>query len=180
MNIWGLLLRVCGWKVDITVPYRGKCVICVAPHTSNWDFPLGFAAWRSVGRKASFLMKEDWFFFPLGYLFRAMGGIPVPRERGSDLSGTIVRRFASSRRLNLAVTPEGTRSARSEWRKGFLRIARDAGVPVQLGVIDYASRTVSVCGEFTPVPDIEADLRRVKDFYASMGAAARYPHKFLT
>ena len=27
-----------GWQVEMTVPYRDKCIICVAPHTSNWDF----------------------------------------------------------------------------------------------------------------------------------------------
>ncbi len=63
-----------------------RSVICVAPHTSNWDFVLGKLAYASVGRKAGFLMKESWFFFPLGYFFRAMGGIPVPRKGKTDHS----------------------------------------------------------------------------------------------
>ena len=36
-----LLLRIIGWRVAITVPNYPKCIICVAPHTSNWDFILG-------------------------------------------------------------------------------------------------------------------------------------------
>ena len=36
------LLRWFGWKLG---PHEGvelpKCVICVAPHTSNWDFVVG-------------------------------------------------------------------------------------------------------------------------------------------
>ena len=68
MNIWGRLLKWSGWKVSVTAPRRDKCVICVAPHTSNWDFILGLAAYRSLGRKANFLMKEFWFSSLLIYI----------------------------------------------------------------------------------------------------------------
>lgn len=70
-----------GWSVDISVPDFPKAIICVAPHTSNWDFIMGELAIRSVGRKAGFMMKSSWFFFPLGYLLRAIGGVPVHRGR---------------------------------------------------------------------------------------------------
>ncbi|MDE6294686.1 MAG: acyltransferase, partial [Muribaculaceae bacterium] len=76
MNIWGSLLKMFGWSVDITVARRDKCVICVAPHTSNYDFILGLAAYRSLGREANFLMKKFWFFFPLSILLKHFGGIP--------------------------------------------------------------------------------------------------------
>lgn len=81
MNLSKWILRIAGWKVIITEPDYPKCIICVAPHTSNWDFILGELAITSVGRRAGFLMKESWFFFPLGYFFRAIGGIPVPRKK---------------------------------------------------------------------------------------------------
>jgi len=64
MNLAGLILRAAGWHVNITVPPYPRSVICVAPHTSNWDFVLGKLAYASVGRKAGFLMKETWFFIP--------------------------------------------------------------------------------------------------------------------
>ena len=56
--------------MDISAQRRDKCVICVAPHTSNWDFILGLFAYKSLGREANFLMKEFWFFFPLNILLR--------------------------------------------------------------------------------------------------------------
>lgn len=180
MNLWGRLLRMFGWQVRVTVPYRQKCIVCVAPHTSNWDFPLGYAAWHALGRKASFLMKETWFFFPLGYLLHAMGGIPVPRGKNGNLSQTLVRRFDNTSRLNLAVTPEGTRSPRADWRRGFLFIAAEAKVPVQLGVIDYLHKCVRVTDEFQPTGDVEADMKRIKLYYSGMAEVARYPDKFLT
>lgn len=110
MNLAGLILRAAGWHVNITVPPYPRSVICVAPHTSNWDFVLGKLAYASVGRKAGFLMKESWFFFPLGYFFRAMGGIPVPRKgKNGSLVNLMVEKFKASKSLSIAITPEGTR-----------------------------------------------------------------------
>ena len=107
MNLWGRLLKIFGWKVDITAPRRDKCVICVAPHTSNWDFIIGLAAYRSLGRDANFLMKKSWFFFPLGSIFRAFGGIPVDRRHGGTLTEAVVEMFRTRPYVNLAVTPKG-------------------------------------------------------------------------
>lgn len=180
MNIWGLLLKRFRWEVGITAPKRDKCVICVAPHTSNWDFILGLAAYRSLGREANFLMKEFWFFFPLKYLLRALGGIPVARaNKGSTgLTTQIIDDFRKRGYLNLAITPEGTRSATAQWHSGFLRIASGAGVPVQLGVIDYLHRRIIIDDEFMPTGDIEADMARVKAYYAPLKDVARYPDRF--
>ena len=179
MNIWGLALKFFGWKVDITAPRRDKCIICVAPHTSNWDFILGLAAYRSLGRKANFLMKEFWFFFPLKYLLKYFGGIPVPsRNKKSNLTEEIVKKFESSDYINLAVTPEGTRSRVEKWRTGFLYISYGAKVPIQLGVIDYKNKDIIIRDEFIPSGDIDADMRYVKEYYANFPDAAKYPDKF--
>ena len=61
----------------VDVPDYPKCVICVAPHTSNWDFFIGKLAYLSIGRYAGFMMKKEWFFPPLGSLLKSMGGVPV-------------------------------------------------------------------------------------------------------
>lgn len=180
MNLWKGLLKICGWRVDITAPRRDKCVICVAPHTSNWDFLIGLFAYRSLGRKANFLMKEFWFFFPLKYLLRALGGIPVPKVRGSDLTANIISDFERRDYLNLAVTPEGTRSRVEQWRRGFLYIAYGAHVPVQLGIIDYAEGVVRINEEIELSGDVDADMARIKAYYSGWENSARYPDKFTT
>lgn len=180
MSVWKKVLDWAGWKVDITAPRRDKCVICVAPHTSNLDFILGLCAYRSLGRKANFLMKEFWFFFPLKYLLRALGGIPVPRKRGSDLTASIVADFNRRGYMNLAVTPEGTRSRTNRWRRGFLFIAYGAGVPLQLGVIDYRHKRIVIADEYTLTGDIDRDMEGIKQYYASYSDVARYPDKFTT
>ena len=179
MNLWGRILKWAGWRVDITAPRLDKCVICVAPHTSNWDFILGLAAYKSLGREANFLMKEFWFFFPLKYILKALGGIPVP-SKGSkgELTKDIIEKFDTLPYVNLAVTPEGTRSRREKWRTGFLYIAYGAKVPIQLGVIDYKHKTVYIREQFMPTGDVEKDMDYVKRFYADKADAARYPEKF--
>ena len=102
-----LILRMAGWTVKVTVPDYPKCIICEAPHTSNWDFILGKLAYASVGRKAGFLMKSTWFFFPMGAIFRSMGGVPVVRKMGgSSLVDTLVEQFKTTDKLVIAITPE--------------------------------------------------------------------------
>ena len=173
-----LILRMIGWRVEITVPNYPKCIICVAPHTSNWDFILGKLAYLSVGRKAGFLMKEAWFFFPLGLFFKAIGGIPVPKKRGSSLVDTIISQFNSVDEMCLAITPEGTRSRVSQWRSGFLHIAREAQVPILLGKFDFKHKHITIIDEFILSDDVEHDMKRIKNYYKD--ANARYPEKFCT
>lgn len=178
MNLASRILNAFGWKVSITVPDCPKSIICVAPHTSNWDFLWGKLAYASIGRKAGFLMKEFWFFWPLKYLLRAMGGIPVPRRRGGSLTDAIIEKFRDSERLNIAITPEGTRSRTSRWRTGFLRIATEAKVPVMLGVLDYERKLILIEDEFIPTGDFEADMRFIKRFYRPF--KGKHPKNFST
>lgn len=165
MSFSSFILKIFGWKVICTVPDYPKCIICVAPHTSNWDFVLGKFAYWSIGRHAGFLMKESWFFFPMKYLFKALGGIPVPRKRGSSLSDTIIKKFNTSENMTLAITPEGTRARVTEWRTGFLHIAYEAHIPIVLGAIDAAHKLIHLQKSFTPTGDMEADMRAIKDYY---------------
>ena len=152
-----------GWTVNITVPDYPKCIICVAPHTSNWDFVIGKLAYSSIGRTAGFLMKESWFFFPMGYIFRALGGIPVPRRRrtGKSLVEAVIEKFNSSTRMAIA---------------GFLRIAYGAHVPVLIGILDFSRKHVEMSQVFEPTGDMDADMRAVKNFYK--GAQGKKPDQF--
>lgn len=166
-----------GWTVNVTVPDYPKCIICVAPHTSNWDFILGKLTYASIGRKAGFLMKSSWFFFPLGLVFKWMGGVPVYRKnkRGS-LVDQLVERFNNSEHLSLAITPEGTRSRNPKWHTGFLQIAYRADVPILLGIIDYKNKKIMIEDVMKPTSDIQADLVAVQSIYNA--SQAKYPEKF--
>lgn len=168
--------RLLGWKTVITVPFYEKCVICAAPHTSNWDLLIGKLFYGSLGRRASFLMKKEWFFFPLNLVFKAMGGIPVNRGKKNSLVDQLARRFASCSRFNLAITPEATRKANPEWKKGFYYIALQAQVPIMLFGIDYPSKTITCTKAIVPSGNIEKDMREIKRYF--MQFTGRHPEYF--
>lgn len=174
----GKLLKWGGWTVNVGLPDFDKCVICVAPHTSNWDFIICELAYTSLGRKAGFLMKKDWFFFPLGYFFKAIGGVPVDRSRRTDLVEQIVEQFNACDKMTIAITPEATRKANPNWKTGFYRIAMGAGVPIVLAYLDFEKREVGIERTFTPTGDVEADMEEIKRYY--MKFAAKYKDKFVT
>lgn len=177
MNLAARILKTMGWTVHFSVPDFPKAIICVAPHTSNWDFIMGELAIRSVGRKAGFMMKSAWFFFPLGYFFKAIGGIPVHRgKKKGSLVDDMVHRFNSENRLVVAITPEGTRKRTSTWHTGFLRIAIEANIPVVLGAIDFRKKHIEVSEVFEPSGDIDADLRTVKNYYRPF--TGKHPDNF--
>jgi hypothetical protein len=68
----------------------------------------------------------------------------------------------------LAVTPEGTRSARPGWRTGFYRVAWQAGVPVGLASLDYGRREVRITTFMALTGDETADLQRIATVYAGV------------
>ena len=67
----------------------------------------------------------------------------------------------------LAITPEGTRSRTDYWKSGFYRIAVAGSLPVGLGYIDYATRTVGI----DTVRD--GDRRRSARFWTHSGVLRR-------
>ena len=57
-----LLYKHMGWRTNITVNHPCKYIICLAPHTSNWDFLIGQLYMRAEGLKVNFLMKKEGSF----------------------------------------------------------------------------------------------------------------------
>ncbi|MBP3228955.1 MAG: 1-acyl-sn-glycerol-3-phosphate acyltransferase [Bacteroidaceae bacterium] len=173
-----LLFGLLGWEEQVSVPRRAKCVIAVAPHTSNWDFIVGELYYAALGRHAGFLMKKDWFVGPLGALFRALGGIPVDRSRHGSMTDAIAQAAREADRFELAVTPEGTRKPVDRWKRGFYFIAQKAGLPIQLFAIDYRHKRIVCTREVVPSGDFERDWREIMDYYAQFEGCARRPGNF--
>lgn len=175
-NLARCLLEWHGWSLECSVVLPDKAVICIAPHTSNWDFVYGMLFKRALRLKVSFLMKKEWFSFPLGGFMRRLGGIPVDRSMHMSLTDAIAGEFMRRRTFYLAVTPEGTRSYNNRWKRGFYFIAQKAQVPIVLGYIDYAQKSVGFGSLFFPTGNVEADMAVIKDSYKAFGA--KYPEKF--
>lgn len=170
------ILRVKGWKMVLTELQPPKGVVCVAPHTSNWDFVIGKLAYWAAGRNASFLMKKSWFFFPLGGLFRAMGGVPIDRSKSKSVTQQMADIFNQKKEFHLAITPEGTRSLNDQWKMGFYYIALKAGIPIELAYIDYGRKEVGIKEVFQPTGNEKDDLKHIQEYYRNI--RAKFPEKF--
>lgn len=171
------ILKLMGWKIENILPDVPKCVIVVAPHTSNLDFIIGKLAYTSIGRTASFLIKKDWFFFPFNILFNSIGGIPVDRDRRTSITDKITVEFKNRDRFQLAITPEGTRKRTKRWKKGFYYIATKAEVPIVLVALDYGTKTVSFLDTFYPTGDADEDIATIRSKYNHI--EAKYPEQFV-
>lgn len=160
-----LLYKKMGWKLIITEPHPDKYIICLAPHTSNWDFILGQLYNTASGLKSNFLMKKEWFFWPLGVLFRKLGGIPVYRQKHMRMTDAMIQSAREATTFHLCITPEGTRSRTAEWKKGFYFIAQGAGIPILLYGIDYEKKLIQCTKTIVPSGNLEADMLEIKRYF---------------
>lgn len=170
------ILKLIGWKVSNIIPEIPKCVIAVAPHTSNFDFIIGKLAYTSLGRTANFLIKKSWFIFPFNIFFKSIGGIPVDRNRKTSVTDRLADEFKKRDSFQLAITPEGTRKRVKKWKKGFYFIALKAEVPIVLIALDYANKTVSFLDVFHPTGNFDEDIEIIKSKF--IGVQGKHPKQF--
>ena len=174
--------RVKGWKMVNDVPPDLKqYVIMAAPHTSNWDFIYALGCFHTIGLPIRFTIKEEWLRWPFKGFMQSIGALGInraPKEDGSRPSQTeaMVQLFTNHPELAMLVTPEGSRSKRDRWKTGFYHVAQQANVPILLGYMDYPKREAGVTALFYPTGDIEADLKKVMEFYDKI--TPRFPEKY--
>jgi len=158
------------------MPPESRFVAIVAPHTSNWDFPLCIFAMFAVGLRLTFLGKHTLFRFPVTGLLHWFGGEPLDRSTASGQVGTAIARFATQEPWVLGVSPEGTRKRVEPWKLGFYRIAVGARVPIVTVSLDYSRRLFTIAEPFRPTGREGDDLRELQSRFSK--AMALYPEKF--
>lgn len=162
--VWAL--QVGGWRFVGEAPDVPSCLVVFAPHTSNWDFVLLVLVRAASGKRVSYLAKHTLFRPPFGWLFRALGGIPVERDERHHLVDRIAEAFERPGGLWLAMAPEGTRKKTNHWKSGFYYIALKAKIPLLLTFVD-AGRKECGLGELVWLTgDVERDLAQIRAFYA--------------
>lgn len=171
-----ILYHLLGWEKTDTTSLPNKAILCVAPHTSNWDFIIGLLYSRAEGFKSNFLMKKEWFFWPLGGLFRHLGGIPVYRSKHTSMTDRLAEDIQKADRCLLCITPEGTRSRNAEWKKGFYFIALKAQIPIKLYALDYKKKAIISTRNINPSGDVDKDLTEIKQYYKNIHA--KHPANF--
>lgn len=165
---WGVL-RIFGWRFAGQMPNLPRFVVIVAPHTSNWDFPVGLAAKWALMLECRFWGKDALFRGPLGWFMRANGGIPVDRANRHAVVETTIDAFRTAPRMVLVLSPEGTRKKVTRWRSGFWHVAKGAGVPICCVAFDFPSRTIRLGPTVTAdEDDPEAGMRRLQGYFAGV------------
>ena len=155
----------CGWRLRGEFPDVSKCVVIAAPHSSNWDVIWGLLLKIGWRLDVKFIGKREAFFWPIGPVLKYFGGIPIDRKAAQGLVGEMTNLFAAHERLWLAIAPEGTRKKVKKWKSGFLRIAREAQVPILPAYFHYPEKTIGLGPLFHPSGDLDADMARIREFY---------------
>ena len=171
-----LLLRVMGFTVNVKEPIPPKFIIALAPHTSNWDFVIGNLYSRAMDIPCQFLMKKEWFIWPLGYIMKSLGGIPIDRSKRTRVTEQIAQTAREQDVFHLCITPEGTRKRNPEWKKGFYYIALMADIPILLYGLDYRRRLIECTKTVIPSGDIEKDMAEIKSYFKNYNG--KHPEKF--
>ncbi len=170
-------MRLTGWRfTGADFPDCRKFVLIVAPHTSNWDFPVGIMAMYALGIRGTFLGKDTLFKFPLGILMRFLGGFPVDRTSRSDVVTQTTELVERSERVIIVLSPEGTRKLTPRWRSGFYWIAQKTGMPILPIAFDYSTRAIHLYPFFAPTGDQDADVVTLRGLFRP--EMAFYPEKY--
>ncbi len=170
------VLQRLGWQVRGALPDVPKLVAAVAPHTSNWDFIVAFAASLALGLKISFLGKHSIFVWPIRNFLLRFGGIPVERSQRHGIVPQLVATFAREPKLLLGIAPEGTRKKVTQWKSGFWQIAKQSGVPIQLIGLDFASKSIVFGPLLQPGDSFDEDYPLMRAFFEQM--QPRIPENF--
>lgn len=157
------LWKLAGWRLTRDEIEDDKIILTGSPHTSNWDYLHFLMAALTLRRKIYVTIKSELFFPPLGWILKALGGIPVDRHNSHNLVGELAKRINNTDRIVLLFTPDGSRSYRPHWKSGFYWTALEAGIPIMLGIPDFRTKVVNLDTKFMPSGDLEADFVMIRE-----------------
>jgi len=167
-----------GWRAYGNVPEPRKFVLIAAPHTSNWDFVYFLGLTDELGIKPHFMAKTSLFRWPFTNFMLDMGGVPVDRSSNKNYVQQMIDEFHRRQEFMLTIAPEGTRGTVKAWKTGFYHIAMGAGVPLVVGMMDYASRSGGLGPAIWPTGDYVADMKKIAEIYATV--TPKHPAKGMT
>ena len=171
-----ILYRWMGFSEVVTETRPEKYIIVMAPHTSNRDIVVGTLYARAEGFQCNFLIKKEWFFWPMGILMRKLGGIPVYRDKKTGSTERLATLAMQSKEFHLCITPEGTRQPNREWKRGFYYIALKAQLPILLYGLDYRKKVIECTKVIIPNGDVEGQMAEIKEYFARF--TAKKPENF--
>lgn len=177
-----LLCKVLGWtRTEPLIPEK-KSVVLAAPHTSIWDFAIGYLYYRSLGGHLKVMIKKEAFVFPpVGWFLRSVGGFPIDRKNSGELIKSLIEEMnACEGEFHLVICPEGTRKPVRKWKMGYHTIATQTGLPLYLSHYDFKTKTVGRGQRFELTSDARGDTDRIQQVYEDMHLTGLHPENYIT
>ena len=159
-------------------PEIPKYFFVVAPHTSNWDFVYGWMAIQALGLKVKLFAKDSFFVFPLNYICKMFGVLPVNRRERTNFVDSVAQLFDEHDRLTLLITPEGTRSFVPNLKSGYYHIAQKANVPIVLAGPNFKDKSFTILPPREPMATFEEDQANLIAFTKTQ--YGKNPHQSFT
>lgn len=158
------LMRWTRWRKVGSAPRTG--IFIGAPHTSNWDWVLTLLVLWSDHVSPRILIKRELFWWPLGPVLRALGGIPTDRGSRGGLVERLVAMARGAEDFVLVIAVDGTRKKTDHWKSGFYRLSQATGLPITLGFVDGPTRSAGLGPTMHLSGDVRADMDVIRAFYA--------------
>ena len=160
-----LILALFGWRLEGEIPDLPNLLLVVAPHTSNWDMPLGMLVIWALGLRVYWMAKHTLFWWPAGIFLRWLGGVPVNRRASEGLVAKSVSEYEHHDKFLLTILPTGSRAKGAAWKTGFYHIAHGAEVPILPFKFDYGHRTMHFGPLFHLSDDMTADIDELQSLF---------------
>lgn len=163
-----ILSKIIGWKVIGSLPVNKRYIIAVVPHSSYFDLIVAVLIRTYSGVKIKFIGKKELFNPVTAFFFRFLGGIPVNRNKNTNLVDAVVNLFHINKIQILAIAPEGTRKKVNKWKTGFYYIALKAELPILMVSFDYDRKEVKINDKFNPTGNIESDFNVLENMVSDV------------
>ena len=152
-----------------------KSVLISAPYTSFWDYVYTISSFWKNGYTIKVLFEQKGSLGIRSIIYKVCDGINL-NEIDGDMPHHMNAILNSSDRMMLIVPTEGSRKKVDKWKTEFYEIAKHAKVPVLLGYLDYADKTVGIGAAINVTEDFKSDMSKIQGFYKNF--SAKYPKKY--
>lgn len=170
-----IFLKIWGWNIKGEIPKLSKMMVTVTPHRKGLeDVLLGlFVSIVKCIPPVQFLAKYEAMhpWWNPGRLLGLIGGIPVDRKhehtdsKKGEIINTMIRVFKEKDNAIFVLVPEGTRTEKAPWRRGFYLTAFYANVQVVPIGFDYRNKIVVIGVPMIMTGIPEQDLQFLKEWY---------------
>lgn len=174
-----ILYRLLGWQFEGEIPRDlPRALFVFLPHTSNWDFVIGWLFIKAENLNITIFAKDAFNFFPLKYGYRYFNVVPIKRSRvKTEQSNNFVMQasglYEDGKALWTAMAPEGTRSQQSSLRSGYYYFAKKADIQLIVVGPDFLNKKLIILPARDVKTSFDEDANALINF--SQRCRARYP-----